>query len=117
MSKPAVDEATKSDFVREMEAAIAKRLAAVGRGKAAVDREIAGIVRKHLGRDAWQAMVDAERESDDVPRATRRDRSCPRRKATACAGRATSATASTTNARRPATWRTSEWRGLERTSK
>ncbi len=75
MTKPAVlDEAPKSAFVREMEAAIERRLAAIGRGaKGAVDREIAGIVKAYLGRDAWQAMVDAERETPDVPRGTRRD--------------------------------------------
>lgn len=70
MTKPAIDEAPKSDFVREMESAIARRLAAAGwPEKVAVDREIRDIIRTHLGRDAWQAMVDAEAESAAIPKA------------------------------------------------
>lgn len=81
MTKPVDTEAPKSEFVREMEAAITRRLAAVGWSeKSAIDREIAGIVRKYLGRDAWQAMLDAERETPDVPRDTTRDRVCHKRR-------------------------------------
>ena len=87
MTKPSIDQAPKSDFVREMEAAIVRRLNAVGKsGKAAVDREIAGIVKAYLGRDAWQAMVDAERETPDVPRGTRRDRFCHARRTRGAGG-------------------------------
>lgn len=74
MTKPAETESPKSAFVQEMEAAIAKRLAAAGwPDKSAVDREIRDIIRRHLGRDAWQAMVDA---GEDVPHETSRDRKC-----------------------------------------
>jgi hypothetical protein len=76
MKHPVVDEAPKSAFVREMEAAIARRLAASGPGKKAVDREIAAIVKQYLGRDAWRAMVDADREAEaGVPRTTTGPRS------------------------------------------
>lgn len=91
MTKVAEIDAPKSAFVQAMEAAIQRRLAApTGAGKAAVDREIAAIVRQYLGRNAWrvvtagmQAAIDkakreAERETriDGVPRATSRDRVC-----------------------------------------
>lgn len=63
-AKPAVVESPKSAFVVEMEAAIARRLAAAGwPEKSAVDREIHDIIRRYLGRDAWDAMVDADQQS------------------------------------------------------
>lgn len=81
MTKPVDVESPKSAFVREMEAAIERRLAAVGwDNKRAVDKEIAAIVQKYLGRDAWAAMVDAERETANVPRDTTRDRICHKRR-------------------------------------
>jgi hypothetical protein len=87
MTKPALVESPKSEFVREMEAAIQRRLAAPTRaGKTAVDREIAGIVKQYLGRDAWQAMVDADRETASVPRGTSRDLSRRRSRARVGAG-------------------------------
>jgi hypothetical protein len=76
--KPAVDDSTKSVFVLEMEAAIKRRLAAASwRDKSAVDREIRTIIQTHLGRDAWDAMVDAD-PARSVPRPPRLARKAKR---------------------------------------
>lgn len=81
ITKPVDTESPKSEFVREMDAAIERRLAAVGwSNKSAVDREIKEIISRCLGRDAWQAMLDAERDTPDVPRDTTRDRVCHKRR-------------------------------------
>ncbi|HXD20112.1 MAG TPA: hypothetical protein VN654_24020 [Vicinamibacterales bacterium] len=72
MTKSAVIE--KSPMVREMEAALARYLAAGSRReKLAIEKDMAAIARKYRGRDAWQARLDAD-EDAGVPRATSRDR-------------------------------------------
>jgi hypothetical protein len=86
-----VDESPLSDFVREMKALLARRMAARGQnGKAAVTQEMRRVMRQHFGRGAWQAMVDAENaeKAIRVPRDTSRDRQGPRRAHTRGAARA-----------------------------
>lgn len=78
MTKPlVVDEAPLSEFVRKMRDACRRCLAASKPSdKRAIEREMADLMRKYLGRNAWEAAVAAEREAErvsaDVPRATSR---------------------------------------------
>lgn len=77
-----VDETPLSEFVCEMKRLLAQRLEARGaRDKAAVDREMRGVMKQYLGRDTWQAMVDAENAEATRPDARKRPRQRGRGKA------------------------------------
>lgn len=83
MPKPVDLGVEKSPCVRELEAALERYLAAGSRrDKLDIEKEIAAILKTQKGLDAWQALLDADRDTTtSVPRATSRDRSCHRRKA------------------------------------
>lgn len=71
-----VDESPSSAFVVEMKAALRKRLEASDdlQRRADAQREMEGIMRRYLGRSAWDAMRDAETTGGDMPRGDATDR-------------------------------------------
>lgn len=77
MTRPVVDEAPLSEFVRKMRAVFVKREAAkTNADKREAEREMESLMRQYLGRSAWDAMGDAEAVEQDVPRDTRVDSTC-----------------------------------------
>ena len=79
MSRPRVlDASPLSEFITRMRDAHRRRVAAIDPAdKRAIEREMTGLMRTYLGRDAWEATLAAQRGAErtaDVPRATSRRR-------------------------------------------
>jgi hypothetical protein len=76
----AVDQHPESEFVRKMRDVFRRRDAAKGQPKTlkALHGEMVELMHTYLGRNAWDAMRDAEavEHGADVPRDTTRDRNC-----------------------------------------
>lgn len=77
MTPRAVDESPLSEFIVKMRDVFRRRLEANGLGdKRALEREMEGIMREYLGRDAWDAtaalneQAAAVGEQKAVPRET-----------------------------------------------
>jgi hypothetical protein len=75
-----VDQHPESEFVRKMRDVFRRRDAAKGQPRTlqALHEEMVVLMRTYLGRNAWDALRDAEavQQAADVPRDTSRDRSC-----------------------------------------